>query len=59
MTPEPPTPDDPRYERAARLLAQKLGTDWRTLPAEQVIEYWRKIEVARQRQTTPKSERRD
>jgi len=41
------SPDDPRYRRAARLLAQKLGVDWRTLPAEQVIEYLRKIEIAR------------
>ena len=41
--------DDPRYRRAARLLAQKLGVDWRDLPAEQVIEYMRKIEIARQK----------
>jgi hypothetical protein len=39
--------DDPRYRRAARLLAQKLGVDWRDLPPEQVIEYLRKIEIAR------------
>lgn len=45
--PEQVTPDDPRYRRAARLLAQKLGVDWRTLPYEQVIEYLRKIEIAR------------
>ena len=41
--------DDPRYKRAARLLAQKLGVDWRDLPVEQVIEYMRKIEIARQK----------
>mgnify|MGYP001262154444 CR=1 FL=1 len=39
-------PSELRYRRAARLLAQKLGVDWRTLPAEQVIEYLRKIEIA-------------
>ena len=50
MSDEPPpiSPDDPRYRRAARLLAQKLGVDWRTLPPEQVLEYLRKIEIARQ-----------
>ena len=47
MTNEPVTPDDPRYKRAARLLAQKLGIDWRDLAAEQVNEYLRKIEIAR------------
>lgn len=53
MTSEPINPpddlseDDPRYQRAARLLARKLGVDWRTLPAEQVREYARKIEIAR------------
>ena len=48
MTPsERIDPNDPRYVRAARLLAQKLGVDWRTLPYEQVIEYLRKIEIAR------------
>lgn len=40
-------PEDPRYRRAARLLAQKLGVDWRELPPEQVLEYLRKIEIAR------------
>jgi hypothetical protein len=50
---EPPERDDPRYQRAARLLAQKLGVDWRELPAEQVIEYWRKIEIARSKPPTP------
>ena len=40
--------DDPNYKRAARLLAQKLGVDWRDLPIEQVNEYMRKIEIARQ-----------
>jgi hypothetical protein len=39
--------DDPRYRRAARLLAQKLGVDWRDLPYEQVLEYLRKIEIVR------------
>lgn len=47
MTGEPLNPDDPRYQRAARLLGQKLGIDWRDLPAEQVNEYLRKIEIAR------------
>ncbi len=47
MTDEPLRSSDPRYRRAARLLAQKLGVDWRDLPAEQVIEYLRKIEIAR------------
>ncbi len=47
--PERISPDDPRYRRAARLLAQKLGVDWHTLPYEQVIEYLRKIEIARSR----------
>ncbi len=45
--------DDPRYRRAARLLAQKLGIDWRDLPPEQVRDYLRKIEIARQ--TRPNS----
>ena len=45
--------DDPRYRRAARLLAQKLGVDWRDLPPEQVREYLRKIEIAREKR--PKS----
>ena len=40
---------DPRYQRAARLLAQKLGVDWRSLPAEQVNDYARKIEIAREK----------
>lgn len=47
MTGEPTHPDDARYQRAARLLGQKLGIDWRDLPAEQVNEYLRKIEIAR------------
>lgn len=38
--------DDPRYRRAARLLAQKLGVAWRDLPREQVLEYLRKIKIA-------------
>jgi hypothetical protein len=41
----------PGYRRAARLLGQKLGVDWRDLPAEQVIEYLRKIEIGRQKAT--------
>ena len=45
---EPIDPSDPRYRRAARLLAQKLGVDWRSLPPEQVIDYLRKIDIARQ-----------
>ncbi len=49
MKNEPLDPNDPRYRRAARLLAQKLGVDWRSLPAEQVIEYLRKIEIAREK----------
>jgi hypothetical protein len=40
---------DPRYQRAARLLAQKLGVDWHTLPAKQVNEYVCKIEIAREK----------
>ena len=47
MTNEPPEASDPRYRVAARLLGQKLGIDWRELPAEQVNEYLRKIEIAR------------
>ncbi len=48
MNPPPETdPNDARYRRAARLLAQKLGVDWRDLPPEQVTEYLRKIEIAR------------
>ncbi|HVU11228.1 MAG TPA: hypothetical protein VHD90_08120 [Phototrophicaceae bacterium] len=50
---EPISPDDPRYRRAARLLGQKLGVDWRTLPYEQVIEYLRKIEIARSQPKPP------
>ncbi len=46
--------DDPRYRRAARLLAQKLGVDWRDLPPEQVLEYLRKIEIARQKRSDSK-----
>ena len=53
MKSEPLNSDDPRYQRAARLLGQKLGIDWRDLPAEQVNEYLRKIEIAR---ATPKPE---
>lgn len=45
----PLSPDDPRYRRAARLLAQKLGVDAASLSAEQVREYARKIEIARQK----------
>lgn len=51
-----PDKDDPRYKRAARLLAQKLGVDWRDLPPEQVIEYMRKIEIARQKPPKPDDE---
>lgn len=54
MTSERPAPsaaplpeDDPRYRRAARLLAQKLGIHWRDLPTEQIRDYARKIEIAR------------
>lgn len=54
MTSERPAPnadplpeDDPRYRRAARLLAQKLGVHWRDLPSEQIRDYARKIEIAR------------
>jgi hypothetical protein len=36
------------YQRAGRLLASKLGVDWRTLPREQVEEYMRKLEIAGQ-----------
>lgn len=39
--------DSRAYRRAARLLGQKLGLDWRTLPREQVEEYIRKIEIGR------------
>jgi len=45
----PTEKDTPGYQRAARLLAQKLGLDWRELPTEQVIEYLRKIEIAREK----------
>jgi hypothetical protein len=44
-----PEPDDKAYRSAARLLGQKLGVDWRTLDAEQVREYMRKIEIARRK----------
>ncbi len=55
MNPEPPqpAPTEREYQRAARLLAQKLGVDWRTLPAEQVFEYARKIEIARSQTSRP------
>lgn len=43
---EPLPEDDPRYRRAARLLAQKLGVHWRDLPPEQIRDYARKIEIA-------------
>ena len=46
-TPDPLPEDDPRYRRAARLLAQKLGVHWRALPPEQIRDYARKIEIAR------------
>ena len=46
---EPVDKNAPNYRRAARLLAQKLGVNWRDLPAEQVLEYLRKIEIARQK----------
>ena len=49
MANEPVDQDDPNYRRAARLLAQKLGVNWRDLPPEQVIEYMRKIEIVRQK----------
>jgi hypothetical protein len=45
--PEKRAQDDKAYQRAARLLAQKLGVDWRTLDPEAVREYMRKIEIAR------------
>jgi hypothetical protein len=45
------------YQRAARLLASKLGADWQTLPREQVEEYMRKLEIAGQMCLT-KGERR-
>jgi hypothetical protein len=51
-----PHHDDAQYRRAARLLAQKLGVDWRDLPPEQVHEYMRKIEIARQKPTRSESE---
>ncbi|MBI1258758.1 MAG: hypothetical protein GC204_14915 [Chloroflexi bacterium] len=54
MAADPPVnKDDPTYQRAARLLAQKLGVDWRDLPAEQVLEYVRKIEIARKKPLRP------
>lgn len=51
---DPLPEDDPRYRRAARLLAQKLGGHWRDLPPEQVRDYARKIEIAR---AAPKTRR--
>ena len=36
---------DQRYRRAARLLAAKLGVEWHELPAEQVEDYIRKIDI--------------
>jgi hypothetical protein len=39
-------PQDRRYVRAARLLAQKLGMDWHKLPPEQVLDYARKLDIA-------------
>lgn len=41
------TQDDYQYRRAARLLGQKLGVDWRELPREQVELYLQKLTVAR------------
>ena len=57
MANEPVDQDDPNYRRAARLLAQKLGVNWRDLPPEQVIEYMRKIEIARQKPPQADEER--
>jgi hypothetical protein len=57
MVADPVDKDDPRYVRAARLLAQKLGGDWRDLPTEQVIEYMRKIEIVRQQPPQADEER--
>lgn len=54
MTNDPLDASDSRYQRAARLLGQKLGIDWRDLSAEQVNDYLRKIEIAR-RAPTPDS----
>ncbi|MEO8393871.1 MAG: hypothetical protein ABI700_12845 [Chloroflexota bacterium] len=51
---DPADKENRNYKRAARLLAQKLGVDWRELPAEQVIEYMRKIEIARQKPDSDK-----
>ncbi len=44
-----PDKDDAAYQRAARLLGQKLGVDWRSLDPEAVREYMRKIEIARRK----------
>lgn len=44
---DPLPEDEPRYRRAARLLAQKLGVHWRDLPPEQIRDYARKIAIAR------------
>jgi len=44
--PKETLPEDRRYRRAARLLATKLGVDWRELPAEQVLDYARKLDIA-------------
>lgn|GEM_PF-3654361 len=48
--------NDPNYRRAARLLAQKLGVDWRDLPRAQVVEYAHKIEIARRKSPPRNSE---
>lgn len=44
---QPPL-DERAYRRAARLLAQKLGMDWRELPREQIEAYARKIAIGRE-----------
>ena len=57
MAADPPVnTDDPQYIRAARLLAQKLGIDWRDLPTEQVLDYARKIEIARKKPPKPEGD---
>jgi hypothetical protein len=47
QAPDEANATDKAYQRAARLLGQKLGMDWRALDADQVHEYMRKIEIGR------------
>jgi hypothetical protein len=46
------------YQSVARLLARKLGVDWRMLPRVQVVEYMRKLAIVGQASSMKRNRRR-